>query len=210
MAEQAGVPVVVRRAAELDARFPSLAHQGVVAVGAPFAYCRPEDLMSRAQAAGNAALLVAADHITDEGNLGAILRSMDFFGAHGLVLPRDRSARVTPTVLKRSAGAALHVPVARVVNLGRWLDLLAAKGLWGIGASGEGPVSCWEFDWRRPLILVVGSEGRGLGRAVERRCHSLVRIPGAGAMESLNVAVATGVLLAEIQRQRKASGLAQE
>lgn len=205
LAEQAGIPVVLRPAAELKARFPSPAHQGVVAVSAPFAYTGSDDLLAQAQAAGNAALLVAGDHITDEGNLGAVLRSMAFFGAHGLILPRDRSARVTSTVLKRSAGAALHVPVARVVNLGRCLEQFAAKGLWIIGASGEGRVSCWTFDWNRPVVLVLGSEGRGLGRTVRRRCHSVVRIPGSGGMESLNVAVAAGVLLAEIGRRRQAS-----
>ncbi|MBW1774975.1 MAG: 23S rRNA (guanosine(2251)-2'-O)-methyltransferase RlmB, partial [Deltaproteobacteria bacterium] len=149
------------------------------------------------------ALLMAADHITDEGNLGALIRTAAFFGAQGMIIPKDRSAGVTPVVVKRSSGALVHLPVARVVNLGRAQDILEKKGFWIIGASGESPCSIHGFDWNRDLVVVMGNEEHGLSRSVRQRCHQVVSIPAPGTVESLNVSVAGGIILAEICRQRK-------
>lgn len=143
-----------------------------------------------------------ADHITDEGNLGALIRTAAFFGVHGLILPKDRSAKITGKLLKRTSGAYASLPISRVVNLGRALDLLAAKGFWIIGAAGEAQESLYHFDWDRDVVLILGSESKGLSHLVRGRCHELVKIPGSGRVESLNLSVAGGVILSEIARQR--------
>lgn len=167
-----------------------------------FAYSDLDHLTNVSQQNKGQALLIIADHITDEGNMGALIRTSAFFGAHGLIIPKDRSARVTSKVLKRSSGACAHLPIARVVNLARTLDLLQKKGFWIVGTSGDSPESIYDFDWNRDLVLAMGNEQQGLSRIVRQRCHQVVSIPSFGHMESLNVAVAGGVILSEIVRQR--------
>ena len=196
-----GIKVLDKKAQELDYILPGTAHQGIVAVAEPFAYRALQDIIhiSRNDKYG---LIVVADHITDEGNLGALIRSAAFFGAHGVILPKDRSARVTDRVMKRSSGACAHLPVAMEVNLGRVLDTLNKESFWIIGAAGEGEETLYDFDWKRDLVLIVGSEDRGLSRSVRDRCHQLVRIPRLGQVDSLNVSVACGTILSEITRQR--------
>lgn len=152
-------------------------------------------------------LLIALDHITDEGNLGALIRTAAFFGTQGLIIPKDRAAGVSPTVLKRSSGGHIYLPIARVVNMARTMDLLQKKGFWIVGTSGESPGSIYEFDWNRDVVLVLGNEQKGLGRSVRQHCDQVVGIPSHGHMDSLNVAVAAGVVLSEIVRQRAAQHL---
>jgi 23S rRNA (guanosine2251-2'-O)-methyltransferase len=206
IAEDRGVPVKFKKGALLGQLLPGIAHQGIVALAEEFTYLDFNMLIDMALNASEHALLIAADHITDEGNLGALIRTAAFFRSHGLILPKDRSAKITKKLRKRSAGGDVHLPVARVVNLGRALDVLDRKGFWIIGAAGEAPESIYQFDWNRPLVLVVGSEERGLSRLVKNRCHQLVSIPSYGKVESLNVSVASGIILAEIVRQRRAAG----
>ncbi len=182
---------------------PGIAHQGIVAVSGAFTYTDLERIIDSSLKSEGHGLVIAADHITDEGNLGALIRTAAFFGAHGLIIPKDRSARVTSKVLKRSSGAFVHLPVAQVVNMGRALDILEKKGFWIIGASGDGAESIYQFDWKRSLVLVLGNEQKGLSQAVRKRCQQVVRIPSAGSVESLNLAVATGVVLAEARRQSR-------
>jgi 23S rRNA (guanosine2251-2'-O)-methyltransferase len=200
LAGEKGVPVAYRSAAELDRVLPGTRNQGIMGMAEPFAYQCVRDII-RVSRRGNG-LVVVADHITDEGNLGALIRSAAFFGAHGMVLPKDRSARVTERVMKRSAGACAYVPVAMEVNIGRALDTLSKEGFWIIGAAGDGEETLYGFDWKRDLALVLGSEDRGLSRSARERCHQLVRIPRPGQVDSLNVSVACGIFLAEINRQR--------
>ena len=145
---------------------------------------------------------MAADHITDEGNLGALMRTAAFFGAHGLVLPKDRSAGLSVRVRKISSGGYAHLPVARVVNLARTLEILKKQGLWIIGAAEEAHETIYGFDWKRDLVIVVGSEDRGLSRSVRARCDHLVSVPSRGSVNSLNVSVAAGIIFSEIFRQR--------
>lgn len=147
-------------------------------------------------------LLLVADHITDPGNLGSLIRTAEFFGAHGLILPRDRSASITETVHKRSAGGTAYLPVARVVNLARTLGQLASEGLWLVGAEGKSKTSIYNIDWDRDLVLVLGSEGKGLSKVVRDQCHHLVSIPRLGHLDSLNVSIAAGIILSEIVRKR--------
>jgi 23S rRNA (guanosine2251-2'-O)-methyltransferase len=186
----------------LDRLCPGTAHQGVVALTAPFSYVDLEEIIRRALQAQGFGLILAADHITDEGNLGSLVRTAAFFGVHGLILPKDRSAQITGRLLKRTSGAHVHLLVAQVVNLGRTLANLREKGFWIVGAAGEGPVSIHDFDWKRHTVIVLGSESRGLSRAARDRCDEFVRIPGKGTVESLNVSVAGGIILGEIMRQR--------
>jgi 23S rRNA (guanosine2251-2'-O)-methyltransferase len=202
LAKQRRITVVFKEPAVLEKSLPDLAHQGVVALTEPFAYCDLSFLIRQAEKKTGAGLLVAADHITDEGNLGALIRTAAFFGAQGLILPKDRSAQVSAKVLKRSSGAYIFLPIARVVNLSRALDELNQKDFWIIGAAGESPTSIYEFDWCRNLVLVLGSEDKGLKPSIRDRCQQLVGIPSEGFQGSLNVSVAGGVILSEIVRQR--------
>ncbi|MFO7600593.1 MAG: 23S rRNA (guanosine(2251)-2'-O)-methyltransferase RlmB [Candidatus Desulfacyla sp.] len=202
MAKERNIPVAFKDPAEFSRRFPGVAHQGIVAVAQTFAYADLEQIMGAALQSGGYGLILVADHITDQGNLGALIRTAAFFGAHGIIIPEDRSARVDPAMLKRSAGACAHIPVARVVNIGRTLDLLAKKGFWIIGTSGDASTSIYGFDWKRHAALVLGNEQKGLSRPSLKSCHEVVSIPSHGVMESLNVSVAAGAVLSEIIRQR--------
>jgi 23S rRNA (guanosine2251-2'-O)-methyltransferase len=204
LARDRGVRVRARARSEISQALPGTLHQGIVAVLRAFTYADLEEVVQSALARKGQGLLIAADHITDEGNLGAMIRTLAFFGADGLVLPRERSAGITPSVIKRSSGGCFHVPVAQVVNLGRTLHLLARRGFWIIGASGEAPETIHRFDWNRDVVLVLGNEQKGLSRAARGQCHTLVGIPRRGSVEALNVSVACGIILSEIMRQRSA------
>ena len=196
------IPIRFKDRGYLDRLSPNISHQGVVAVLARYTYCPIDDLMEIALSRKSKALLVAADHIMDTGNLGSLIRTAEFFGAHGLIIPRDRSASITDIVHKRSAGGTAYLPVARVVNLARTLTRMAREDLWIVGAEGDGETSIYSFDWDRDVAIVLGSEGKGLSRVARDRCHHLVRIPRLGHLESLNVSVAAGIILSEIARQR--------
>ncbi len=202
IADQKNIPVLIKKSIEISQLLPDTAHQGMVARVEPFSYTELTRLTDTQRK--TPALLIVLDHITDEGNLGAIIRTAVFFGAHGLIIPKDRSAGITANVLKRSSGTCFHLPIVRVVNVGRALDTLKKKGFWIIGAAGDGPASIYGFDWNRDVALVLGSEQKGISQTVQKRCDEIVSIPGSGLAESLNVAVAGGVILSEIVRQRKA------
>lgn len=200
-ARRHGIGIERKTPGEMESAFGEVGHQGLGALLRRFPYASLEHLTSQEKAQGER-LFLAADHITDEGNLGAIIRTAVFFGVQGLILPRDRSARVGPGVIKRSAGACFLLPIARVINLPRALELLDARGFWIVGTSAKGATNLFDFDARRELVLVLGNEQKGLGPAVLKRCHTTVSIPGGGGMPSLNVSVACGILLAEVSRQR--------
>jgi len=201
-AKERGIPTRFKPTPILDKLMPNTVHQGIVALTEGFSYVDLNTLADSSLQTSGLALIIAADHITDEGNLGALIRTAAFFDAHGLVLPKDRSAGVTEKVRKRSSGAYAHLPVARVVNLGRALDTLNRKGFWIIGTAGEVSETIFQFDWNRNVVLVLGSEERGLSPLIKKRCHQLVSIPSSGHVEALNVSVAAGVTLSEIVRQR--------
>jgi 23S rRNA (guanosine2251-2'-O)-methyltransferase len=201
-----GVPVQFRELHEIEAVAPGAAHQGFVALAETFSYTDLENLIETSHQAPRRALLIVADHITDEGNLGALIRTAAFFGAHGLILPKDRSAKISGKLLKRTSGAYASLPIAQVINLGRALDVLSEKGFWIIGAAGEAQETIYHFDWDRHVVLILGSESRGLSHSVRERCHALVKIPGSENVESLNLSVAGGVILSEIMRQRGIRG----
>ena len=179
-------------------------HQGVAAYTAQMKLWEPEELLASLPAAPSPALILLCDHLQDPHNLGAIIRSAECVGAHGVVIPRRRSAGLTAVVGKTSAGAAEHLPVARVANISAALQELKDRGLWVYGAAAEGSSPMWETDLTGPLALVIGSEGEGLGRLVRERCDFLVSIPLRGKVGSLNASTAAAVLMYEVLRQKLA------
>lgn len=202
MAEKNRVPVTFKDKAYIDSTMPNSSHQGIVALLKSYKYFRLDELVKFVAESNGNGLLLASDHITDAGNLGALIRTAEFFGVQGLILPKDRSATINDIVHKTSAGGSAHLPVTRVVNLSRALDELVENDVWIIGASGESKTSIYEFDWKRNVAVVMGNEEKGLARNVRGRCDHLVSIPGFGKIDSLNVSVASGVIFSEIIRQR--------
>ena len=202
VAQSNNIPVYFKKKSELSDIFNDISHQGVVGVTQPFAYADLQQVLRHSLQNGASALLLAADHITDPGNLGALIRTAAFFRVNGLILPRDRSAGITAATLKRASGTHLQLPIVQVTNLGRALDELSKNGFWIVGAAGEADSSIYDFDWKRSVVLALGSEQKGLSPSIRKRCHQLVNIPSPGGVESLNISVAGGVVLSEICRQR--------
>ena len=180
-----------------------VAHQGVAADIAPLPPWTEDELLVALQNV-SAPLLLALDGVQDPHNLGACLRSADACGALAVIVPRDRAAQVTPTVRKVAVGAAETTPVVAVTNLVRTLKLLKQAGLWAVGADAAGDKSAHQADLTGPVVLVLGAEGTGLRHLTRQTCDFLVRLPQLGAVESLNVSVAAGMLLYEAVRQRQA------
>ena len=201
LAERQGVPVEQADSRELDRRSRDGVHQGVVAdVSAPRQWS-VDELVAHAAAP---ALVVVLDGVEDPHNVGAILRSVDASGAHGLIRQTRRAAALDAVAAKASAGAVSHVAVADVVNIARAIEELKRRHVWVVGLAGEAPQSYDAVDWTAPSAIVVGAEGAGLRRLVRDSCDFLVSIPMAGHVGSLNVSVAAGVVLFEAARQRRA------
>jgi 23S rRNA (guanosine2251-2'-O)-methyltransferase len=193
-----GVPLLETTRGDLDRLSGGAVHQGVVLQVPPYQYAEAEDLFEQAYARGEQPLVVVLDGVTDPRNLGAIVRSAAAFGAHGVVIPERRAAGMTAAAWKTSAGAASRVPVARVTNLVRWLTAAQKDGATVLGLAMEGDLALAELDAPTasgPLVLVIGSEGKGLGHLVSQTCDRLVGIPMQAATESLNAGVAAGIAL---------------
>jgi 23S rRNA (guanosine2251-2'-O)-methyltransferase len=206
LAADRGVPVLEAGAAELDRLTGGALHQGLALRVRAYDYAHPDDLLARAADAGQVPLVVALDGVTDPRNLGAIVRSAAAFGAHGVVVPARRGAGVTAGAWKASAGALARLPVARASNLARALQSYRAAGVFAVGLDAAGHTGIRDLDLATaPLVLVTGSEGRGLSRIVAQTCDVLVRIPIAAATESLNAGVATGIALYEVAAVRARS-----
>lgn len=204
LAADAGLSVLEAPRADLDRLAGGTLHQGVALHVPPYEYATAEDVLAGAQESGAPPLLVALDGVTDPRNLGAVVRSAAAFGSHGLLVPQRRSAGMTAVAWRTSAGTAAHLPVARVTNLVRTLKTLAAAGLMIVGLDAEGAMPFDSFSLATgPLVLVLGSEGRGLSRLVRETCDAIVSIPMVGPVESLNASVAAGVMLAEVARLRR-------
>jgi 23S rRNA (guanosine2251-2'-O)-methyltransferase len=201
-ARAADVAVELQRKPALDDLTGGGTHQGVVAIVGEYPYADPADLLGEAERRAERPFLVVLDGVQDPQNLGALVRSAHVFGAHGVVIPQDRAAPVTPAAVKASAGATEHTQVARVVNIARTLDELRERGLWVVGGVAEGGRPPWEVDLTEPVAVVVGGEGKGIRPLVLRSCDFLVRIPMAGRVAALNASAAGAVLLYETVRQR--------
>ena len=207
IATRRGLPLLETTRAELDRLGGGAVHQGLVLQVPPYDYLHPADLLDRAARAGEAALIVALDGVTDPRNLGAIVRSAAAFGGHGVLVPTRRSAGMTAAAWKASAGAAARLPVARAVNLTRALVDYQRAGLTVVGLDADGPSDLRGLsEAGEPLVLVVGSEGKGLSRLVRQAADIVVSIPMSAATESLNASVAAGIALYEVARQRHGLG----
>lgn len=201
-ARAAGVVVVEADRRKLDYMSATKAHQGVIALAAVREYASVEDILSAARERGEAPLLVVCDEISDPHNLGAIIRTAECVGAHGVIIPKRRSAGLTAVVDKTSAGALEHMAVARVPNLVAAIETLKKNGLWIYGTAAEGSNELWKTDLTGPACIVIGSEGAGISRLVREKCDFLVSIPLRGQISSLNASAAAAVLLYEALRQR--------
>lgn len=203
IAADAGYPLLEVTRTELDRLTDGSVHQGVAIQVPPYQYADDEELLDLAEASETAPLVVALDGVTDPRNLGAVLRSAGAFGAHGLMVPERRSAGVTAAAWKVSAGAAARVPVARVTNLARTLQEWKKAGVFVVGLDGGGDVPVGDLPFAAdPLVIVVGSEGKGLSRLVREQCDAIASIPIGSAVESLNAGVAAGIALYEVARHR--------
>lgn len=204
LATDRGVPLMEAPRPELDRITSGLNHQGLVLQIPPYEYAHPDDLVADAADAGEDALIVALDGVTDPRNLGAVVRSVAAFGGHGVVVPERRAAGMTAGAWKTSAGTAARVPVARATNLTRTLEAYRKAGLTVVGLAADGEVELYDLEvLTGPVVIVAGSEGKGLSRLVGETCDLRVRIPmPGGAAESLNAGVAAGVVLYEAARRR--------
>ena len=201
-ARAAGVVVVEADKRKLDAMSRTHAHQGVIALAAVREYVSVESILSAAAEKGEAPLIVVCDEISDPHNLGAILRTAECAGAHGVIIPKRRSAGLTAVVAKTSAGAVSYIPVARVANIPSLLKDLKKQGVWVFGTAADGTTELYGADLKGPAAIVIGSEGSGMTRLAAENCDFLVSIPMKGRISSLNASAAAAILLYEAVRQR--------
>jgi len=201
-AREAGIVVVDADRRKLDNMSVTHSHQGVIALVGVNEYCSVEDILAVAEKKGEAPFVVVCDEVSDPRNLGAIIRSAECAGAHGVIIPKRRSAGLTAIVGKASAGAAEHMAIARVPNIPAVLKELKEKGLWVYGAAAGGSNDLWDTDFTGAMALVIGSEGDGIGRLVRENCDFIVNIPMVGKINSLNASAAASVIMYEVLRQR--------
>jgi 23S rRNA (guanosine2251-2'-O)-methyltransferase len=185
----------------LDQMSETGSHQGVIACAAAYGYAEVEDILQKARDKGEAPFLFLLDNIEDPHNLGAIIRTANLAGAHGVIIPKNRAVGLTATVAKASAGALNYTPVAKVTNLGQTMEELKKEGLWFVCADMDG-TQMYQLDLKGPIGIVIGNEGSGVGRLVKEKCDFVASIPMKGDIDSLNASVAAGVLAYEIVRQR--------
>ena len=202
MAKQAGAVVVPTDRRKLDYMSATGAHQGVIAMVAAHDYASIDDILKKAQDAGEPPLIVICDELSDPHNLGAIIRTAECAGAHGVIIPKRRSVGLTAVVGKASAGALEYMPVARVSNLVNTIKELKERGVWVCGTAADGDTSLYRADLKGPTAIVIGSEGDGMSRLVAESCDYKVSIPMRGSISSLNASAAAAILLYEAVRQR--------
>ncbi|XEC94672.1 23S rRNA (guanosine(2251)-2'-O)-methyltransferase RlmB [Paenibacillus tarimensis] len=202
-AKKAGIIVQFVDKRKLDQMAGGVQHQGVVAQAAPYRYAELEDILKLAKSKGEEPFLLLLDEIEDPHNLGSILRTAECTGVHGVIIPKRRSASLTATVAKTSAGAAEHVLVARVTNLAQTIDRLKEEGVWIAGADVAAREDVYRSNFKIPLAIVIGNESKGMGRLIRDKCDFLVKLPMLGKLNSLNASVAAGVLMYEVIRQRQ-------
>lgn len=200
-AQRRGTPVKYVSRERLDQLSETGKHQGVIAYAAAYEYAGIEDMLEAARQKGEAPFLILLDNIADPHNLGAIIRTANLAGAHGVIIPKNRAVGLTATVAKTSAGAVNFTPVARVTNLVKTMEDLKKEGLWFVCAD-MGGTRMYDLNLKGPIGLVIGSEGEGVGRLVREKCDMVASIPMKGDIDSLNASVAAGILAYEIVRQR--------
>ncbi|MBP3521425.1 MAG: 23S rRNA (guanosine(2251)-2'-O)-methyltransferase RlmB [Oscillospiraceae bacterium] len=201
-AREAGCAVVDCDRRKLDGMSVTHAHQGVIAIAAVREYASVEDILNAAKEKGEAPLIVVCDELSDPHNLGAVIRTAYCAGAHGVIVPKRRSAGLTAVVAKTSAGAVSHLPVAKVANLTACLKELKEHGVWVYGTAADARQTIYQADLRGPAAIVIGSEGSGMSRLVRETCDVLLSIPMKGELNSLNASASAAILLYEAVRQR--------
>ena len=202
LAREAGAVIVPVDRRKLDMMSTTHAHQGVIAQAAAHEYATIDDILQVAAERGQAPLIVICDELSDPHNLGAIMRSAECSGAHGVIIPKRRSVGLTATVAKASAGAVEYMKVARVANINNAIHELKEKGVWVFGAAGEGSEAMYRADLTGPAAIVIGNEGDGISQLVRKNCDMLIHIPMSGRISSLNASAAASILLYEAVRQR--------
>ena len=202
MAKKAGAVVVPTDRRKLDYMSATGAHQGVIAMVAAHDYASIDDILKKAQDAGEPPLIVICDELSDPHNLGAIIRTAECAGAHGIIIPKRRSVGLTAVVGKASAGALEYMPVARVSNITAAIDTLKKAGVWVYGTAAEGDTTLYKADLKSAAAIVIGNEGEGMSRLVSERCDFKVSIPMKGSISSLNASAAAAIMLYEAVRQR--------
>ena len=201
-AKEAGAVVVPVDRRKLDQMSTTRSHQGIIALAAAHDYYTIDDLLEEAASRGEAPLLVICDELSDPHNLGAIMRSAECAGAHGIIIPKRRSVGLTATVAKASAGAVEYMKVARVTNINNAINELKEKGVWIFGTAAEGSIPMYKADLTGPAAIVIGNEGDGMSQLVRKNCDVMVHIPMKGKISSLNASAAASILLYEAVRQR--------
>jgi len=202
LSKQKGIPVIHTEKAKLDRMSETGSHQGIIAVALEKQYVEVEDLLESAKKKGEEPFIILLDGIEDPHNLGAVIRTAEAAGAHGIVIPKRRSAGLSATVSKTSAGAIEHLPVARVANISDVILKLKKAKVWVVGIENSAEKSFTDFDYKLPVAIVIGGEGGGISRLVKENCDELVSIPMKGKISSLNASVAAAVVMYEILRQR--------
>ena len=201
-AKEAGAVVVPVDRRKLDAMSTTRAHQGIIALAAAHEYFTIDDILEEAASRGEPPLIVICDELSDPHNLGAIMRSAECAGAHGVIIPKRRSVGLTATVAKASAGAVEYMKVARVTNINNAINELKDKGVWVFGTAAEGSIPMYKADLTGPTAIVIGNEGDGMSQLVRKNCDVMVHIPMKGRITSLNASAAASILLYEAVRQR--------
>ncbi|TLS35537.1 23S rRNA (guanosine(2251)-2'-O)-methyltransferase RlmB [Pseudalkalibacillus caeni] len=205
-AKQSNVLVQFVPKKKLDQLADTSNHQGVIAAIAAYEYAEIDDLFAKAEKSGQPPFFIVLDEIEDPHNLGSILRTADSAGAHGIIIPKRRAVGLTATVAKASTGAIEYIPVVRVTNIARTMDELKDRGIWFVGTDAKANQDFREADYNMGIGLVIGSEGKGIGRLVKEKCDFLVKMPMAGKVTSLNASVAAGLMMYEVFRKRNPLG----
>ena len=200
-AKKQGTVINYVKRERLDQMSETGKHQGVIAYIAAYEYGSVEDILKKAEDKGEQPFVIILDDIEDPHNLGAIVRTANLAGAHGVIIPKHRASGLTATVVKASAGAINYTPVAKVTNISKTIEELKEKGLWFVCADMDG-TTMYDLDLKRPIGLVIGNEGKGVSRLVKEKCDFIAKVPMFGDIDSLNASVAAGVLAYEIVRQR--------
>lgn len=201
-AKENKIPVKEVDKRKLDAMSQTKTHQGVIAITSDYKYCETEDILEYAKERGEEPLIIILDEIEDPHNFGAIIRTAEVLGAHGIIIPNRRNVGITPIVSKGSAGAIEWIRIAKVTNINREIDDLKGKGIWVYGADMDGESFSFQEDYLKGTAIVIGSEGHGISRLAKEKCDKIVKIPMTGHISSLNASVALGMFLYEVAVQR--------
>ena len=207
LAKDKGIPVQTAEPQKMEAMSLGVRNQGVIAMVSPVAYSSVDEMVALAESRDEKPCLILLDQLKDPQNLGAVLRTVDAAGAHGVLIPQRRSCQLSAAVAKASAGAIEYVKVAQIGNVAQTLEELKKQGFWVVGTDPEKGTSYYDVDLTGPVVIVIGDEGEGMARLTRERCDSLVQIPMRGKVQSLNASVASAIILYEMIRQRGNGGL---